>query len=77
MSVAVLITASGLLVPVMPALVITQGATMKDAGLFPLKVGQPFQLRYIHSVQLTPVIETYEIKPDFHLQLDGVAYSSF
>jgi hypothetical protein len=64
-------------IPLFPALIITQGATMKDVGVFPLKIGEPFKLRYIHSIELTPVMEAYKIKPDFHLQLDSVEYSSF
>lgn len=58
---AILVVAAILLLPLSaPRLVISNERTGKDLMALPLEVGETFQLRYTHSVNLSDVTDTME-----------------
>ncbi len=58
---AILVVAGILLIPLSaPRLVISNERTGKDLMTLPLEIGETFQLRYTHSVNLSDVTDTME-----------------
>jgi hypothetical protein len=43
----------------------------------PLQVKEPFYIRYIHSIHLTPVIEKYYVDEAENIVVDSVTYESY
>jgi len=50
-----------------------EGARM----VFPMREGEPFSIRFIHSVHRTPVEEHYRIAGDGHLVLESMIYETY
>ena len=52
------------------------GANQKIYQTFPGEAGTRFSLSFIHSVQLTPVVENFVIEDSYRITLDSTEYQS-
>jgi hypothetical protein len=59
-----------------PELILTDVGTGKLVYERVLPHGEPFSIRFIHSIHRTPIIETYHIDASGQIILDAVAYQS-
>lgn len=57
-------------------LVIRRGDSTRAAA-YPLRMGETFSVRYIHSVQKTPVDEVFRIAPGDRIELLETVYEDF
>lgn len=64
-------------VPAFPCLEVRDRRSGKLLHLAPVKVGEQFEVNFVHSVEQTPVREVFEVRRDLSIYLVETAYESF
>ncbi|MGE5588082.1 MAG: DUF1850 domain-containing protein [Clostridia bacterium] len=72
-----LLAAAAALVPVFGALEVREGRTGRLVYLAPMPAGNRFEVRFVHSVERTPVCEVFAVEPGLVIYLVETRYESF
>ncbi|MGE5592386.1 MAG: DUF1850 domain-containing protein [Betaproteobacteria bacterium] len=77
LALAILVAGVAALVPGFAALEVREGPFGRLLYFVPMPVGGRFEVRFIHSVEQTPVREVFAVGPDLAIYLVETVYESF